>query len=91
MPGVRRQGELKHMMNCPNCQTLMTKGQAVVKSTLLGWLLAGFSYMSLYFRLHPKDELKEILGPNDPTEGYLCPQCEALLIRRGRRFANREW
>jgi hypothetical protein len=72
------------MIVCPRCQNEMIKGEAAVRSSLLGALFLGFSgffWQRVWF--YPDDskyEVKEVLSSGCGKPGWECLKCGAVLI-----------
>ncbi len=69
-------------MNCPACQVPMVKGASVIQASWVSLLFLGFSHMNLYFE--SGGERRKIMGPDEEVEGYRCPECGSLFLRKSK-------
>lgn len=72
---------MKEPIECPDCKTVMVAGRFHIGSTVIAFLLVGFSLKHLFFT--NKAGKKHIAHANDDSrKGYYCPCCELHLIRK---------
>ena len=68
-------------LNCPYCNSLLTKGNLNIHGTLLGFALVGRSYQNLYFQTESKPE-QFILGSNKSMPALQCESCGVMIINK---------
>lgn len=66
-------------MKCPYCEGEMAAGTALVRGTLVGFLLFGISEQHLWFQ---RDDLpkQRIIESGEESPGHQCTKCGAVLI-----------
>ncbi len=69
-------------MKCSNCNEMMEEGNAVVKATVPGIFVFGFSYKHLFFKGKNKgpNEKEIILKNNHITTAFKCNNCGCTTI-----------
>ena len=71
-------------MKCPYCGGEMVPGTALVKGTLLGFLVVGLSHQHLWFRQLDGGGDEKILRSTGKKAGHQCTQCGAVIIQGDR-------
>ena len=65
---------------CPRCGSAMVEGAVRLRTTLVGLLVAGLSYMHLFFT--PAGGKRElVLRYGTEAIAFRCPQCHATLVQ----------
>ncbi len=69
-------------MNCPACNSEMVKGDYVIQSSFLRFLVAGISWQALWFQALYGDSAPrvKVLDTFEAKGGYHCARCGAALL-----------
>ena len=64
---------------CQFCRTPLERGYVELQSSFFSFLAYGLSYLILTFSATETFEI-DALRPAERVEGFLCPQCAAVVV-----------
>ncbi len=68
-------------MKCPYCGGEMVPGTALVRGTLLGFLVVGLSHQHLWFRQLDGGGDEKVIHSRGQKAGHRCTECRAVIIQ----------
>ena len=78
-PSPKSDSQTSLRMRCPYCESEMRPGRVKMGYTAVGWLFAGWSYLTLFFMSQDAKRLA-VLGRYQEKDAGRCDACGTLVV-----------